>query len=115
VAIPSSTTESLGVLRKIAERAQLDYHRVKELAEQKTVSATEVARAKSDFEISLERVRQAERGLKYHELLLEAAEADYQMLSEANRVAPNTVPQLRLRKAKLAVELARAKLEELSE
>jgi protein involved in polysaccharide export with SLBB domain len=111
----SSGTESLGVLKKIAERAKIDYDRVNELAEQKVVSATELARAKSDYEIAIERLRQAERGLRYYQLLLESAEADYQMLLETNKRAPNTVTKPALRKAKLAVELARAKLEELSE
>jgi hypothetical protein len=115
IPFPSSTTESLGVLRKIAYRAKADYDRIVELAENNVVSATEVARAKSDFEISIERVRQAERGLKYYRLLVEAAEADYQSLLEAKKRTPDTVTDGEVRKAKIAVELAEAKLEELSE
>jgi hypothetical protein len=115
VIAPSSGTESVGVLKKMAQRAKLEYDRVKELAEKKVVSATEVARTKSDYEIAIERLRQAERGLRYHRLLLEAAEADYQMLIEINKLAPHTKTEAEIRKAKLQVELAKAKLEELSE
>jgi hypothetical protein len=85
------------------------------LAEKKVVSATEVARAKSDYEIAVERLRQAERGLKYYRLLLDAAEADYTSLREEMARTPNTVSAGELQKAKIAVELAKAKLEELSE
>jgi hypothetical protein len=111
----SSGAESLGVLEKIAERAKGDFDRVKRLAERKVVSATELARAKSDYEIAVERLRQAERGLRYYRLLVEAAEADYQSLLEEKSRTPNSVTNGELRKAKIAVELAKAKLDELSE
>jgi hypothetical protein len=110
-----SVTESIGVLKKIVERSEQDYIRVRELAEKNAVSAAEVGRAKSEYEISVERLRQGERALKYHQAVLAVEEADYQMLDEANRHAPGSVSESALRRAKLAVELARAKLEELAE
>jgi outer membrane protein TolC len=110
-----SISESIGVLKKIVERSEHDYNRAKELAEKGVVSATEVARAKSEYEISVERLRQGERALKYHRAVVSAAMADYLALQKANHRVPNSVSEEELRRAQLAIELARAKLEELSE
>jgi beta-lactamase regulating signal transducer with metallopeptidase domain len=110
-----SSGESIGVLTKMVERAEQEFGRLSGLAQQNVISAAELARAKSDYEISVERLRQAERALKYHRAVLEAAKADYQMLIEASKQAPQSITATQLRRAKLAVELAEAKLEELSE
>jgi hypothetical protein len=108
-------TESIGVLRKIVDRERRKYARLEELAKKNVVSAAEVAVAKSEYDIAVERQRQAERGLKYHQVLLEAAMADYEALVEANKRAPNSVTAAQVRRGKLTVELAKAKLDELSE
>ena len=68
-----------------------------------------------DYEISMERLHQAERALKYHQVVLKAAEAEYEMMVEASKRAPKSISGHELRRAQLAVELAKAKLEELSE
>jgi beta-lactamase regulating signal transducer with metallopeptidase domain len=112
---PPSGGESIGVLSKMVERAEQEYGRLHELAKQNVISASELARAKSDYEISVERLQQAQRALKYHRAVLEAAKADYQMLVEAEKRVPQSITAAQLRRAKLAVELAEAKLEELSE
>jgi beta-lactamase regulating signal transducer with metallopeptidase domain len=114
-AAASSATESIGVLKKMVERAKYEFARLSKLRQDGVVSEAELARASSDYEISVERLRQAERGLRYHRAVLEAAEADYEMLFEAEKRAPQTITGHELRRAKLAVELAKAKLEELSE
>jgi hypothetical protein len=110
-----SATESIGVLRKMVERAKQDYERVQPLAKEHAISTAELARVKSDYEISIERLRQAERGLRYHRAVLDAAAAEYETLLEEHKRAPQSITAAQLRRAKLAVELAKAKLEELSE
>jgi beta-lactamase regulating signal transducer with metallopeptidase domain len=107
--------ESIGVLKKIVDRAQQDYNRLLELSRQNVVGAAEVARAKSEYEISVERLKQGERALRYYRAQVAVAEADYAAFEEARMRAPDAVSNADLRRAKLAVELARAKLEELSE
>ena len=116
VSIPApAVSESIGVLKKIVQRAEQDYKRAKELAESNAVSATEVARAQSEYEISVERLKQGERGLRFYRAQLDVSEADYRQLLEANKRARGAVTDADLRRAKLAVEMARAKLEELAE
>jgi multidrug resistance efflux pump len=94
-----STTESIGVLRKMVERAENEYGRLMELGEEQVVSQAEIARAKSDYEISVERLRQAERGLKYHRAVLDAAVADYEVLAEINKQSPQAISAAELRRA----------------
>jgi beta-lactamase regulating signal transducer with metallopeptidase domain len=110
-----ATGESIGVLKKIVERSQQEFNRLKDLHGQNVVSSAELARAKSDYEISVERLKQAERALRFHRAQVELAEADLQNLVEAEKRTPHTVPQLQLRRAQLMVEMAKAKLEELAE
>jgi tetratricopeptide (TPR) repeat protein len=116
IAAPApGVTESLGVLKKIVQRAEQDYKRAKELADNNAVSAAEVARAQSEYEISVARLKQGERSLRFYQAQLDVSEADYQQLLEANKRAPGAITDADLRRAKLAVELGRLKLEELSE
>jgi beta-lactamase regulating signal transducer with metallopeptidase domain/protein involved in polysaccharide export with SLBB domain len=110
-----AVSESMGVLKKIVQRSEQDYQRLKELADNNTVSTSEVARAQSEYEINLERLKQGERALRFYRAQVEWAEAEFQTLDEANQRAPGSVTELDLRRAKLAVEMARAKLEELAE
>jgi hypothetical protein len=110
-----SITESVGVLKKIAQRSQQDYQRINELAEKNAVSAAEVAQARSEYEINVERLRQGERALRFYRVQVEVAEAEYAALEEARVRSAGAVPNADLRRAKLMVELARAKLEEMSE
>jgi beta-lactamase regulating signal transducer with metallopeptidase domain len=110
-----AVSESIGVLKKIVQRAAQDHKRLQELAKRNAVSATEVAQAQSEYEISVERLKQGERALKYYRAQVKVAEADYAALSEARTQAPGAVSDSDLRRAQLAVELARAKLEELAE
>ena len=105
----------MGVLKKIVQRSEQDYQRLKELADNNTVSTAEVARARSEYEINVERLKQGERALRFYRAQVEWAEAEFQTLDEANQRAPGSVTELDLRRAKLAVELARAKFEELAE
>jgi hypothetical protein len=110
-----AVSESMGVLKKIVQRSEQDYQRLKELADNNTVSTAEVARAQSEYEINVERLKQGERALRFYRAQVEWAEAEFQTLDEANQRAPGSVTELDLRRAKLAVEMARAKLEELAE
>jgi hypothetical protein len=110
-----AVTESIGVLKKIVERSQHNYRRMKELAGKGTVSMSELAGAKSEYEINIERLKQGERALKFYRAQVAVNEADFQQLVEANERAPGVVSENQLRRAKLAVDLARAKLEELAE
>jgi beta-lactamase regulating signal transducer with metallopeptidase domain/protein involved in polysaccharide export with SLBB domain len=110
-----AVTESIGVLKKIVERSQADYRRMQDLAKKGTVSAFEVAGAKSEYEISIERLKQGERALRFYRAQVEVAEAELQKVADAHQTTPGAVSHSDLRHAELMVELAKAKLEELAE
>lgn len=111
----SSGQESIGVLKLKVERAKKRYDRLLPLYRSSAVSLGEVEDAKSDYEISIERLRQVERVCRYREVKLAAAEADYAMLKELQKKSAGSVTSAVLRKAEFAVELARAELEELAD
>ena len=75
-------TESIGVLKKIVQRAEQDYKR-EGVGGSNAVSATEVARAQSEYEISVERLKQGERALRFYRAQVEMAEARISSASEA--------------------------------
>jgi BlaR1 peptidase M56 len=109
------SAESLGVLKKMVEREKQKYDRMAELAQHNAVSAAEVATQKADYEISMERFRQATRALQYHKLSVDSAKADYEAALEASKNAPGAVPEAELRRLKLRVQLAEAKFQELAQ
>jgi multidrug resistance efflux pump len=108
-------TESIGVLKKMVERAKSDYEIVQKLVQEKAVSERELARAKSEYEISIERLQRAERAIRFYKAQVAVAEADYQQLVEANKRAPQAVSESHLRRAQLEVERAKAQLEVLGQ
>jgi hypothetical protein len=110
-----AVSESIGVLKKIVQRAEQEYKRAQELAQNNAVSSSEVARAQSEYEISVERLKQGERALRFYRAQVEMAEAEYQMLRDAIKRAPGAVPSIELRRKMLELEMAKAKLEELAE
>jgi len=111
----SAPTESLGVLRTIVLTKQRAFERVTTLAKQNSVSASEVDQAKAEMEISVARLKQAERGLLIRKTLVALAEMEFAEAMEANKRAPNSVTSAELRRLDLLVELAKLKYDELAE
>jgi multidrug resistance efflux pump len=103
------------VLKKIAEKSKQDYERLQQLAGERVVSASEVSKAKSEYEINIARLQQAERALEYNRLLVELARQEYDQAVAANKIAPSAVPDSEVRRRKIMMDLAKAKLYELSE
>ncbi|HEX2476574.1 MAG TPA: hypothetical protein VHK01_17605, partial [Lacipirellulaceae bacterium] len=107
--------ESIGVLKRIVQREKQKYDRMAELAKTKQISAIEVETQKADYEISMERLRQAERALEYYQAEVAMAAAEYEAVLDASKKAPGAVTELELRKLQLKVQLAEAKYKELAE
>jgi hypothetical protein len=114
----SSTSESpasLSVLQKIVDGKKQAYDGMKALGKERFVSASELLQAKNDYEVSVARYEQAQRALKYNQLLVELAEVELQQAAEANKATTGAVSELELRKLKIKIDLAKAKLSELRE
>jgi hypothetical protein len=113
-ATPQSN-ESISVLKKFVEREKQQYERLAELAANNTVSAAEAATQKSNYEISLARLQQAQRALEYHKTMVALAAAEYETALEASKKAPRAVSESELRKLQLKVQAAEARFKELAE
>jgi hypothetical protein len=107
--------ESISVLKRIALREQQKYDRLAELAQNNAVSAAEVETQKANYEISRERLRQAQRALEYHKAQVALAVADYEAAVEASKKARGAVSELELRKLQLKVQAAEAMYKTLAE
>src|SRR5690606_6549974 len=101
-------SDSLSVLKAIAERAKSDYERAQKLAEKQAITQSELANKKADYDVSFARIRQAEQVLRQRQVELQLAELEYKALTEAQAKAPGSVPSLELEKQKLKVEFAKA-------
>jgi hypothetical protein len=99
----------------MVERSKQDFERLKQLALENVVTTSEMEKAKSEHEINMARLRQAQRALEYNQILIKLAEEEHEQAVEANKLAPNAVSESEVRKRELMVELAKAKLRELSE
>ncbi len=113
-ATPQSN-ESISVLKKFVEREGLQYGRLEELAANNAVSTAEVETQKSNYEISLARLQQAQRALEYHKAMVAMAAAEYETALDGNKKAPGAVSESDLRKLQLKVQAAEAKYKELAE
>jgi hypothetical protein len=107
--------ESMSVLKKIVEREKQKYDYLAEMAKNGKVPAAQAETQKANYEISMERLRQAERALRYHQALVEVHAAEYESALESNKLAPKSVSESELRKLQLKVQLAKAKYQELAE
>jgi hypothetical protein len=107
--------DSIGVLKKTVERERRKLEHMESLAANNAVSAGELETQKANYEISIERLKQAERALEYYKLLVELAEAEYQSAVEVNKKVPRAVTEHELRRLKLKVNLAEAQRKALSE
>lgn len=111
----SESSLSIGVIKKIVEGRKQYYERLQSLADKNLASASELQNAKNEYETNVALYQQALRALQYHQLLVELAETEYQQAVEVNKVAPSAVPELEVKKYRIKMELAKAKLSELSE
>ena len=103
------------MLRKMISLQKDRFDRLRPLADKQVVSASELAQAKSEYELGVESLRQAERMLESRRLLVQLAEVEYSQAVEANMQAPGAVNELEVRRKKLMVDLARAKVREIEE
>jgi hypothetical protein len=108
-------SESMSVLKKMVEREKQKLDYMIELARNGKVPAAEAETQKANLEISIQRLRQAERALEYHRALVQLHAAEYEAALESNRLAPRSVSDSELRKLRLKVQLAEAKYKELAE
>lgn len=111
----SDAPASLSVWKKIAEGKQRSYERMQALAQKHVVSSSEVEQAKNEYEISRERWLQAGRALETNKLQIQLAEIELQEAVEANKAKAGSVSDLQVQKLKIKLQLANAKLRELSE
>jgi hypothetical protein len=107
--------ESLSVLKKIVEREKHKYDRLVRLAQERKATTAEAETQKADYEISVERLRQAERALEYHRAQVALAAAEYEAALEASKKARGAVSELELRKLQLKVQAAEAMYKALAE
>jgi hypothetical protein len=105
----------MSVLKRIVAREKQKYERMAELAQHGKLTAAEAETQKANYEISIERLRQAERALRYHQALVELHAAEYESALESNKLAPKSISESELRKLQLKVRLAEAKYKELAE
>jgi hypothetical protein len=110
-----NSTLSIGVVKKLVEGRKRNYERVQDLARKNLISASELERVKNEYEAELARMEQAQRALKYYQLQVEFAETEFQEAAEKNKAGAGAVTEFELRKLRLKVELAKAKLSELAE
>jgi beta-lactamase regulating signal transducer with metallopeptidase domain len=111
----TQSTDSISVLKTIVEANKRAYDRIQPLSASGQVSATEAAEKQAELEISIARLRQAERGLQYRKLLIALAENELQRALEANKEAPNSVPKSEVERLTIMVELAKVKYAELAD
>ncbi|MEM9658268.1 MAG: hypothetical protein AAF961_07910, partial [Planctomycetota bacterium] len=111
----SPTVDSLPALRKIVAARKQQYERIDRLFSKGVTAAPEHERAKLEYELSVDRLRQAEHQLELRESLLALAELDLKTAVEANRKNPGAVPAVELKRKKILVEIAKAKVRELAD
>jgi hypothetical protein len=111
----SEPSLSISVMKKLVDGSKQQYERLQSLASQKVVSAAKLERAKNEYEVNRARLEQASRALKYNQLLVELAEIEYQEAVEKNKAGAGSVSELEVRKLRIKVDLAKAKLAELAE
>jgi hypothetical protein len=109
------SAESISVLKGIVQREKQKYERLAELAKNEQASAIEVETQKADYEISMERLRQAQRALEYYKAEVALAAAEYETALEANKLTPRAVPESELRKLQLKAQAVEARFKELAE
>jgi beta-lactamase regulating signal transducer with metallopeptidase domain len=110
-----SNAPSLAILRKFNAKQKMMLDRLQSLADKHVVSASELEQAKTEFEVGLASVRQAERMLESRRLLVQLAEVEYAQAMEANKNAPGAVSELEVRRRQLMVELAKSKVREIGD
>jgi bla regulator protein BlaR1 len=115
LASSSAPVRSIGMLQKLLTMKKEEYDRLAGLAENKVITASELSKAKADYEYSQEELRQAKHTLEYRKALVDLAKAEYQQAVEANKQAANAVSEFELRRLKIMVDLAEAKLKEVAE
>ena len=115
LASSSGPSPSIGMLQKLVARNKEDYDRLAKLAQDKAVSASELAKSKTEYEYSIEALQQAQHTLEYRKALVELAKAEYEQALAANKQAPNAVSEFELRRLKIMVNLAEAKLKEVAD
>jgi beta-lactamase regulating signal transducer with metallopeptidase domain/multidrug resistance efflux pump len=115
LASSSGPSPSIGMLQKLVARNKEDYDRLARLAQDKVVSASELSKSKTDYEYSVGTLQQAQHTLEYRRALVELARAEYEQAIAANKQAPNAVSAFELRRLKIMVTLAEAKLKEVAE
>jgi len=110
-----SSTASLAYHRKAMEQQKVNMDRLQALADKQVVSAAELARAKAEYELLVEASRRAERKLESRKLLVQLAEVELAQAIEANAQVPGAISELEVRRKKVLVDLAKAKVRELAE
>jgi hypothetical protein len=110
-----SNTPSLAYCRKAMEQQQINVDRLQSLADKQVVSASELAKAKTELALFQEGLRQAERKLESRRLLVQLAEVEYAQAVEANKSVPSAASELEVKRKKLMVDLAQAKVRELAD
>lgn len=104
---------SVSYWKKVVESKKRDYERLQSLAEANEITTSQLERGKLDYELSLAQYEHAKRNLRYAQLQLELAEAEFQQAARAERNAPNTIPELEIRKLKIKVEMAKIKVSDV--
>lgn len=110
-----SSTASLAYHRKAMEQQKGSIDRLQRLADKQVVSASELARAKAEYELLVEALRQAERKLESRKLMVQLAKVELAQAIEANAQTPGAISELEVRRKKVLVDLAKAKVRELGE
>jgi multidrug resistance efflux pump len=115
LASSSGPTPSIGMLKKRVAQNKEDYDRLAKLAQDKLVSTSDLAKSKMEYEYSLESLQQAQHTVEYRKALVELANAEYEQAVAANKQAPNAISEFEMRRLKIMVTLAEAKLKEVAE
>jgi hypothetical protein len=80
-----------------------------------SIAASDLAAKNSEFQISMERLDQGERRVRYLQLLVQLAQVELEKALEANKQAPGSVPASEIRRLEIMVQLAEAKFREMAE
>jgi beta-lactamase regulating signal transducer with metallopeptidase domain len=98
---------------KVVENKKRRYERLETLAKANEISATELDKAKLDYELSVAQYEHAKRNLRYAQLQVELAETDYQQALDTNKVSPRSIPELEVRKLRIKVDMAKVRLSDV--
>jgi beta-lactamase regulating signal transducer with metallopeptidase domain/protein involved in polysaccharide export with SLBB domain len=107
--------DSVGVLKSIAAAKQYEYALLKQASEAtpNTVTTQELVAKKSEAEVSLARLKQAEQRARQLQLIAKLALNELDRAHKANQEAPGSVSESELQRLEILVELADAKYFEM--